>query len=599
MKTFIQRFKKHIVILSLLGFAGISFSFVDSYFEISKNMEIMNTVLRELNSYYVDEIKPGDLMKKGIDGMLESLDPYTEYYAESEVEDYKVMVTGQYGGIGALVQQKGDYCVISEPYEGFPAQKAGLMAGDVLLEVNGISVKGKNTNDISKLLKGQANTTVKLLIQREGEKNAMEKTLVREEIKIKNVPYSGMINDSVGYIKLTGFTENASEEVKNALVKLKEKNAKSIIFDLRGNGGGLLREAVDIVNLFVERGQVIVTQKGKIKEMNKVYTADKQPVDTQIPLVVLVDRGSASASEIVTGAIQDLDRGVVIGQRSFGKGLVQQTIQLVYNTQMKVTIAKYYTPSGRCIQALDYFHKNPDGTVEKVPDSLMKEFHTRGGRSVYDGSGIFPDVVTDARKYSNISLSLVQKNLIFDYATRYRAQHPTLVPTRQFKLTNEEYNAFTAFAGDKEFDYTTSSEKKLDDFKETAIKEKYFDDVKDQFDALRKKVAHNKADDLQKFRDEITELIEAEIASRYYYQNGRLEASLEKDAEVNEAVKLFRDPVRYNAIVKGEGNYKVIGKPGSSEKKKEDTKAPDPNTPNKPDDKPGDNKDPKKKDKKG
>jgi carboxyl-terminal processing protease len=598
MKAFLNRFKKQVIVLSFVTFTAISFSFIDSYFEISKNMEIMNTVLRELNSYYVDDIKPGDLMKKGIDGMLESLDPYTEYYAESEVEDYKVMVTGQYGGVGALVQQKGDYCVISEPYEGFPAQKSGLMAGDVLLEVNGQSVKGKNTTDISKLLKGQANTTVKILVQREGEKNPLEKTLVREEIKIKNVPYFGMLNDSSGYIKLTGFTENAGDEVRNALVKLKEKNARSIVLDLRGNGGGLLREAVDIVNLFVERGQVIVTQKGKIKEMNKIYTADKQPVDTQIPLVVLVDKGSASASEIVTGAIQDLDRGVVIGQRSFGKGLVQQTIQLVYNTQMKVTIAKYYTPSGRCIQALDYFHRNPSGTVEKVADSLMKEFHTKDGRSVYDGSGIYPDLITDQKKYSNISLSLSQKNLIFDYATKYRAMHPTLVPTRQFKFGQSDYDNFTAYVSDKDFDYTTKTEKSLDDFKETATKEKYFDDVKDQYELLKKKVAHNKADDLQKFKDEITELIEGEIASRYYYQNGRLEASLEKDVEVNEAIKLFRDPSKYNAIVKGDGEYKVIGKPGSAPKKDAPKDSNGPNPPKQDDPKPLDNKD-KKPNKKG
>jgi carboxyl-terminal processing protease len=500
--------------------------------------------------------------------------------------------------VGALIQQKGDYCVISEPYEGFPAQKAGLMAGDVLLEVNGTSVKGKTTADISKLLKGQANTTVKLLVQREGEKNPIEKTLVREEIKIKNVPYFGMLNDTVGYIKLTSFTENAADEVKSALVKLKDKNAKAIVFDLRGNGGGLLREAVDIVNLFVDRGQVIVTQKGKIKEMNKVYTADKQPVDTQIPLVVLVDRGSASASEIVTGAIQDLDRGVVIGQRSFGKGLVQQTIQLVYNTQMKVTIAKYYTPSGRCIQALDYFHKNPDGSVDKVADSLMKEFHTKDGRSVYDGSGIYPDIVTEQKKYSNILLSLAQKNLIFDYATKYHVLHPTISPTRQFHLGDNDYSDFTSFLSDKEFDYTTKTEKTLDDFKETALKEKYFDNVKDQYEELRKKVAHNKTEDLQKFKDEIEELLRGEIASRYYYQNGRLEASLEKDVEVNEAIKLFRNPARYNSIVKGEGEYKVIGKPQSQKKKEDNPKDPGGNTPNKPDDKPGDNKD-KKPNKKG
>ncbi|MEW6467493.1 MAG: S41 family peptidase [Bacteroidota bacterium] len=571
-KTVMRKFKKAIVVTMLFTFSFISYSFVDSYFEISKNLDIMSSLLRELNAYYVDDIKPGDLMKKGIDGMLESLDPYTEFYAESEIEDYKVMVTGQYGGIGALVRQQGDYVVIAEPYEGFPAQKAGLMAGDMLLEINGLSVKGKTTNDVSKLLKGQANTTVKVIVQREGEKSPLEKTLVREEIKIRNVPYYGMLNDSVGYIKLTGFTENAAKEVKDALVTLKDKHKmKSLILDLRGNGGGLLRESVDIVNLFVDKGQTIVTQKGKIKEMNKIYVADKSPVDTKLPLVVLVDRGSASASEIVTGAIQDLDRGVVIGQRSFGKGLVQQTVQLVYNTQMKVTIAKYYTPSGRCIQALDYFHKNPDGSVDKVPDSLMVEFKTKGGRSVYDGSGIYPDLLLEAKKYSSITSALNAKGILFDYATQYRLAHPSLASPRDFKLTDAEYNAFVQYVMGKDFDYTTKSEKALDDFRDIAEKEKYFDNLKAEFEALKKKTSHNKQEDLLKFRNEISELLEQEIASRYYYQNGRLETGFDTDAELIKAISVLRDQSLYSSIIKGEGEYKVIGKPRSTGKK-EDTK---------------------------
>jgi carboxyl-terminal processing protease len=565
MKKPAQYLRKKTMYVLIVVFSISSYAFVDSYFEISKNMDIMNSVMKELSSYYVDEIKPGDLMKKAIDGMLQSLDPYTEYYPESEVEDYKVMLTGQYGGIGSLVQQKGDYVMISEPYEGFPAQKADLRAGDILLEVNGNSVKGKTTADVSKLLKGQPNTPVKLLIQREGEKNPLEKTLVREEIKIKNVPYFGMINDTVGYIKLTGFTENAGKEVKDAFLNLKEKQGmKSLIFDLRGNGGGLLREAVEIVNLFVERGQVIVTQKAKIKEMNKVHTADKQPIDTQMPIVVLVDRGSASASEIVTGAIQDLDRGVVLGQRSFGKGLVQQTLQLVYNSQMKVTIAKYYTPSGRCIQALDYFHKNPDGTVDKVADSLMKEFKTKAGRSVFDGSGIYPDMVMDAKKYSNISSALISKNIIFDYATQYRLSHPNLPPVKQFNFTDADYDSFVAFVGTKEFDYTTKTEKEIEDLKKVLESEKYIDEVKEQFESLKQKLTHNKTDDLKKYRKEILELIKGEIASRYYYQNGRLEIGLYNDSEIIESVKLLRNNSLYSSILKGEGQYKVIGKPKST-----------------------------------
>lgn len=543
-------------------FSFVSYSFVDSYFEISKNLDIMASLVRELNTYYVDDIKPGDLMKKGIDGMLNSLDPYTEFYAESDIEDYKVMVTGQYGGIGAVVRQEGDYVVISEPYEGFPAQKSGLMAGDVLLEVNGMSVKGKTTSDVSKLLKGQANTSVKIVVQREGEKNPIEKTLVREEIKIKNVPYHGMLNDSVGYIKLTGFTENAAKEVKDAFVALRDKNKmKMFVFDLRGNGGGLLREAVEIVNLFVDKGQTIVTQKGKIKEMNKIYLSDKTSVDTKMPMVVLVDRGSASASEIVAGALQDLDRGVVIGQRSFGKGLVQQTVQLVYNTQMKVTIAKYYTPSGRCIQALDYFHKNPDGTVDKVPDSLMAEFKTKNGRSVYDGSGIHPDIQLTAKKFSSIYSALVTKSIIFNYATKYRLDHPAIAPAKDFRLSDAEYDEFVKYVMQKEFDYTTKTEKALDDFKEIAEKEQYFENVKQEYETLKKKTAHNKQEDLVKFKSEIKETLEHEIASRYYYQTGRLETSFDTDPEVSRAIDIFRDPVLYLAILKGEGDYKIIGKP--------------------------------------
>ncbi|HEY0030726.1 MAG TPA: S41 family peptidase, partial [Bacteroidia bacterium] len=355
MKAFFKKFKLAFLALVIAGYATISFSFVDNYFEVSKNLDIFATLFRELNIYYVDETNPGDLMKKGIDDMLESLDPYTNFIPESEIEDYRYMTTGQYGGIGALVRQIGDYVVISEPYEGFPAQKADLRAGDKILKVNDIDVKGKKTDDISKYLKGQASTTIKLLVEREGEKKPLEKTISREEIKIKSVPYSGMLTKNIGYIKLTGFTENAAGEVKAALLELK-KNPEftSLVLDLRGNPGGLLKEAIDIVNLFEEKGTEIVSTKGKVKDWDKVYKGANSPVDISIPIAVLVDRGSASASEIVSGSLQDLDRGVVIGQRSYGKGLVQQTRPLSYNAQLKVTVAKYYTPSGRCIQALDY-----------------------------------------------------------------------------------------------------------------------------------------------------------------------------------------------------------------------------------------------------
>ena len=555
-KHLLKRFRVYIVVAALGTYATVSYSFVDNYFEVSKNLDIFATLFRELNIYYVDDTKPGDLMKKGIDSMLESLDPYTNYIPESEIEDYKYMTTGQYGGIGSLIRQKGDYVVIAEPYEGYPAQKADLRAGDVILEVNGTSAKGKKTDDISKLLKGTPNTVVKLIVQRDGEKKPLEKTVVREEIKIKSVSYHGMISDNVGYIKLTGFTENAALEVEQALRDLKkDPGMKSLVLDLRGNPGGLLREAVDIVNIFVEKDQDIVSTKGKVKDWDKVHRATRPPVDTQIPLVVLVDRGSASASEIVSGAIQDLDRGVIIGQRTFGKGLVQQTRPLSYNAQLKVTVAKYYIPSGRCIQALDYSHRNDDGSVAKIADSLTYAFKTRNGRIVYDGGGVAPDVTLEAFKYSNIAGSLSSKNLIFDFATEYRLKHSTITKPMEFKLTEAEYEEFMAFLNGKEYDYSTKSEKTLDDLKASAEKEKYFEDIKTEFEALKKKMIYNKKDDLVKFKPEISELIEEEIASRYYYQKGRLEAGLNEDREVKEAIVLLNDAARYKTILT------TVGKP--------------------------------------
>lgn len=558
MKKFISKFKLLIIAVVLSGYAMISYSFVDNFFEVSKNLDIFATLFRELNIYYVDETNPGDLMKKGIDDMLESLDPYTNFIPESEIEDYRYMTTGQYGGIGALVRQVGDYVVISEPYDGYPAQKADLRAGDRLLKVNDIDVKGKKTDDISKYLKGQANTSIKLLIEREGEAKPIEKTIGREEIKIKSVTYSGMLNKNVGYIKLTGFTENAAGEVKEALLELKKNpDFKSLIFDLRGNPGGLLKEAIDIVNMFEEKGTEIVSTRGKVKDWDKVYKGTNSPIDVATPIVVLVDRGSASASEIVSGSLQDLDRGVVIGQRSYGKGLVQQTRPLSYNAQLKVTVAKYYTPSGRCIQALDYSHRNEDGSVDKVPDSLITAFKTKNGRIVYDGGGIAPDIAVESPKYSSILASLVTKNLIFNYATKYRIAHATIAPAREFKLTDAEYEEFVAYLNDKEYDYTTKTEKALEDFKSDAKNDKSIDLIGADIDALKLKITHNKKEDLVKYKPEIKQFLEEEIASRYYFQNGRLEASLKDDLELTEAFSVLNDSQRYT---------KILTTPGTTDK---------------------------------
>lgn len=551
LKTFFRKIKLWLLIIALAGYAVLSYSFIDNYFEVSKNLDIFATLFRELNMYYVDETNPGDLMKKGIDHMLESLDPYTNYIPESEIEDYRYMTTGQYGGIGALIRQYDGKIMVAEPYEGYPAQKSDLRAGDVIVEVNGISTKGKKTDEVSKLLKGAPNTLVKVVVEREGEKKPLEKNITREEIKVKSVSYYGMLNERIGYIKLNGFTENAANEVKDALSELKKnKNFNYLIFDLRGNPGGLLKEAVDIVNLFVQKGQSIVSTKGKIKEWDKTHVALNTPVDTATPMAVLINRGSASASEIVSGALQDFDRAVIIGQRSFGKGLVQQTRPLSYNAQLKVTVAKYYIPSGRCIQALDYTHKNDDGSVDKVPDSLITAFKTvKNGRIVYDGAGIAPDIALEPERYSNIAASLITKSLIFDYVTNYCLTHPTIAKASDFTLSDSDYDNFTAYLSNKEYDYTTKTEKLMTDLKKSAEEEKNYDGAKAEYEALQAKFAHSKKEDLKKYKEEIKNLLEEEIASRYYYQKGRLEASLRTDNEVKKAEAILNDTTQYKSIL--------------------------------------------------
>lgn len=553
MKKIIHKTKKILLVLLVTASIFSSFSFVDNYFEVSKNLDIFATLFREVNMYYVDETKPGDLMKKGMDAMLESLDPYTNYIPESDIEDYRFMQTGQYGGIGSLIRKKNDQIVISEPYEGYPAYKADLRAGDVILEVDGKPIKGKNQDDISKILKGQPNTTVKLLIEREGEKSPIEKIITREEIKVKSVPFFGMLEGNVGYMRLTSFTQESSEEVKKAFTELKSKNPglKGIVFDLRGNPGGLLNEAINISNLFVEKGTDIVSTKGKVQEWNKVYKSINSPVDVSIPVALLINSGSASASEIVSGSLQDLDRAVIIGQRSFGKGLVQTTRELSYHSQLKVTTAKYYIPSGRCIQALDYTNRNEDGSVGKIPDSLITLFKTKGGRPVYDGGGIKPDIALAPTNYSKIAISLENKALIFDFATKYRREHASIAPAKEFKLSEKEYEEFMAFISNKEYDYTTKSEKLLNELKETAKTEKYFEAAEKEYEALKAKLIHHKTEDLSNFKTEIKSLIESEIVSRYYYQKGKIEASLANDLEVKKAIDVLSDATLHTSILTG------------------------------------------------
>lgn len=530
----------------------VSFSFKDDYFEISKNLDIFATLFREVNLYYVDEIQPGQMMKTGIDAMLESLDPYTNYIPEDDIEDARFMTTGQYGGIGALIRTKDDFIVVSEPYEDAPAAKADLRAGDVILEIEGRSTKGKTSSDVVKVLKGQPNTPVKLLIKREGEEKPLEKTIVREEIKVNNVPYYGMVDDKIGYIKLTGFTQDAGREVKDALLKLKENDKlEGVVLDLRGNPGGLLREAINIVNVFVDKNLDIVSTKGKVKDWDKTYKSLNSPVDLNIPLAVLVNRSSASASEIVSGSIQDLDRGVIVGQRSFGKGLVQTSRPLSYNTQLKITTSKYYIPSGRCIQAKDYSHRNEDGSVGTVPDSMIKEFTTRAGRKVYDGGGVIPDVSLPVKEYTPISRSVMSNNIIFDFATQYRLKHPEIKSARDFKVTPELFSEFSTYISTKEYSYKTESEEVLEEWQKVAEREKYFDAAKAEFDALKQKIDHDKKADIEKSKDQLSELLADEIASRYYFQRGRIESSFDYDTELKKAVDILKDKSFYKDILSG------------------------------------------------
>ena len=552
LKKLSKRLKIFLAAVFITALSFTAFSFVNTDFEVSKNLDIFATLYKELNNNYVDDVNPGDLIKTAIESMLESLDPYTNFIPEADLEDYKLLTTGQYGGVGAFIHKDGDNLVISDPYEGFPAQKNDLRAGDIIMEVNNQSVKGKSTNDISDFLRGQPGTSIKLLIKRDGEAKLIEKNITREEIKVENIPYSGMVNESTGYLKLNGFTQNAGKEVKDVLLKLKENpNLKSIIFDLRGNGGGLLNESVNIVNLFVEKGQTVVKTIGKLKDKNNSHVTINAPVDLNIPLVVLVDKGSASASEIVTGAIQDLDRGVIVGQRTYGKGLVQNVISLSYNTKMKVTVAKYYIPSGRCIQAIDYSHRNEDGSVGHVPDSLITEFKTKNGRFVYDGGGIEPDIIIEPKDISDISESLISKFLIFNYATKFRRENDKIASAKEFQITDAIYNDFMTFISDKDYDYATASEKALSDFKEEAIRHNCFDAVKNEYEALKTKMMHSKKADLEKYKNEIKQQLKEEIVSRYYFQKGRIEASLAADDEIAKSIEVLNDKTKYTAILNG------------------------------------------------
>ena len=518
-------------------------------FEVLKNLEIMDQVYEHLDLYFVDEPQLGKLSKTSIDAMLKELDPYTVYYHESNIEDYRLMTTGQYGGIGALIRRMGDDTYIAEPYEGNPAEKSGLKAGDKIISIDGKPMYKKSSDDVSTALKGPKGTTIKVEIERliEGKKII---SITRDEIKIPDVPYFGMVDKEIGYVKLNSFTQTAASDVKSAIEKLKKEGMSKLVLDLRDNGGGLLIEAVKIVNFFVPKNTVVVSTKGRVKEENRVYTTLEEPMDTEISLAVLVDGGSASASEIVAGSLQDLDRAVILGQTSFGKGLVQRTYDMKYGSKIKLTIAKYYTPSGRCVQRLEYYDKETGDKPKEIADSLLKTFQTKNGRKVFDGRGIEPDVKVELDDLSRLSAMLLTKNLIFNYATEFTSKNSTISKPEEFKLSDLQYEEFKEFALKTDFSYTTASEEVLKKMKETAEKEGYFDEVKSEYEQMMTKVTPSKSRDLDKFKKEISQMLDNEIVSRYYYQKGRTINSFRYDNVLLKAKDILENSNEYNTILK-------------------------------------------------
>lgn len=508
-------------------------------FQLNKSLDIYYSVIRELNSFYVDGIKPEKLIKTSIDDMLSTLDPYTTYIPESEMDNFKFMTDGEYAGIGAIIGKHNNDIIISEPYEGLPAQKAGLKAGDIIKEIDGKSTENMTTEQVSNHLKGKPEEIVEIKIHRPGKKKDLNFKITREKVQLDPVPYEGMLKNNTGYISLSNFWEGCGDEVKNIVIDLKKQGAKRLILDLRSNPGGLLNEAVKIVNIFVPKGSEVVNTRGKMKQWNSDYKATENPIDTIMPLAVLVNRGSASASEIVSGSLQDLDRAIIIGSRTFGKGLVQTTRDLGYESKLKVTTAKYYIPSGRCIQALDYTHRNEDGSVGNVPDSLISEFKTRKGRIVYDGGGISPDIKIESLTMSTLSIKLNQNFMYFDFATQYAISHKSIPPPDSFEITDKIFNEFRNFLKEKNFSYKTVSEDVLEKMVEIAKKEKRYNNAKNEFSQLKEKITPNLDKDLNENKDEIKKLLTDEIVSRYYYQKGAIKATLKDDKTIEKALDIL------------------------------------------------------------
>lgn len=547
-------------LITTLAVGLLTLAFREDLFQISKNLDVFASLYKEININYVEETNPSDLMRRGIDAMLGSLDPYTEYVPESEIEEYKLKyVSTQYGGIGAATVYIDGNLYINEIKEGNPSHKSDVRPGDQIIKINGIDVKGKDRAQISRLLRGPKGTSLTLTLLREGA--VLDKTIVRDEIRQPNVPYSGMLENQIGYIRLDKFLENAGQEVKEALEGLLKEKPHGVILDLRNNGGGILQEAVKIVNLFVDKNVMVATQKGRNPEKNITYKTIHNATAPDMPLVVLINGASASASEIVAGALQDLDRAIVVGQRSYGKGLVQQTFNLPYNSLVKVTVAKYYTPSGRCIQALDYVHRKQDGSVEKFADSIMKVYDTRVGRKVYDGNGVFPDVYVEPVKYSPVTISLLSKNLFFDYANAFKKVRPNIPPAIAFKISEADYTQFVNSLANKDYSYTSKTEQLLTDLRQEAEKENKIAAVKADIEMLKTKMIGAKKTDLINHKDEIKQVLESHIITRYYYEKGKIEQAFQYDKEIARAKALFANQNQMLAILKGDGAYKTIGSP--------------------------------------
>ena len=549
------RLLANIFLLFFIAFSLSSQTKDEKYFKINKNLSVFNSILRELDAYYVDTLDYDKVVLTGINSMLSSLDPYTVYMPEEMNDDLKMMTTGEYAGIGALIMQKDGRMVISEPYEGMPAQKNGLRAGDVILEVDGVSATGKTTAQVSEMLKGKNGTEITIKIERWNEKKPIVKKFIRENIQFNPVTYYAVLGNGVGYLMLNDFTDKAALEFKNAVNDMmKTGQIKSLIVDVRNNPGGLVDEAVKIMGYFVPKGTSIVSTKGRNFETDRTYKTPSDPVFPEMKLAVMVNRGSASASEILAGALQDLDRGIVIGERTFGKGLVQSIRPVGYGGNIKVTMAKYYTPSGRCVQALDYSHRNEDGSVGRIPDSLTTAFKTANGRIVRDGGGVLPDsVTTDSRKL-NIAYYILMQNHYFDYATRYAQKHKSISSPDKFSLTDAEFNDFVNYlVNEKKFTYTTQTENYFKQLAEVAEFEGFDQTAKAEFDALKARLMPDVEKNIRDNRKEIEEMLTVEIIQRYYFQKGQVQYMLKDDTDLKVATDFLKNNSRYNQVLKKQG----------------------------------------------